>query len=40
MHGLVKDQQGNKMSKTRGNVIDPVVCNCYSAFCDSVLMLL
>ena len=24
LHGLVRDGQGNKMSKTRGNVIDPI----------------
>lgn len=24
MHGLVRDGQGQKMSKTKGNVIDPI----------------
>lgn len=24
MHGLVRDGQGQKMSKTKGNVIDPL----------------
>ena len=24
LHGLVKDEQGNKMSKSKGNVIDPI----------------
>jgi len=24
LHGLVRDEQGNKMSKTRGNVVDPL----------------
>ena len=24
LHGLVKDEQGNKMSKSKGNVIDPL----------------
>ena len=32
LHGLVRDEQGQKMSKTKGNVIDPLVmCDEYGA---------